>query len=377
MRVSVRNLLTLYALALSAVAVATLLVLGLPWAVRGGIRPGVLGAVAAVTGAAVLLAAVALLFRGIARPIDRLLDAAARLGPRQAAPAGDLPILGDPVGGRAAALERAAIAFERLMEALESERVRLAAKVDELTESNRALAEARESLVRTEKLATVGRLASGLAHEVGNPLGAVKGYLDLARTRLPPAPNPELVEALDRIGAAAERIDRTLRELLDFARPTAPVLAPIEVSRVIDASVRLARVQARFKHVEVDVQLAPGLARVVADEHHLAQVLLNLLLNAGDATRGSGHVRITGAMGEAGRVTLTVEDDGPGFRAADLPRIFDPFFTTKDPGAGTGLGLAISHRIMESFGGEILASNGERGGARFELRFRAAAGTTA
>jgi C4-dicarboxylate-specific signal transduction histidine kinase len=105
----------------------------------------------------------------------------------------------------------------------------------------------------------------------------------------------------------------------------------------------------------------------------VAQVLLNLLLNAGDAMGGSGRVRLSArAGGEAARVVLTVEDAGPGIAPQDLPRIFDPFFTTKDPGQGTGLGLAISHRIMEAFGGEITARNGARGGAVFELRFRAA-----
>jgi C4-dicarboxylate-specific signal transduction histidine kinase len=300
--------------------------------------------------------------------VDRLLAAAARLH----AEASELPLLGgDGRGEIAGALSRAALAFERLAASLATERERLAAKVRELTDANRALAETRETLLRTEKLATVGRLAAGLAHEVGNPLGAITGYAELARTRLPKTPDPDLADALARIVTAAERIDRTVRHLLDFARPSTPLLAPTELAPVVDASIRLARVQARFKHVDVEVALEPGLPRVQANEHHLSQVLLNLLLNAGDAVSGSGRVRIAARV-DGAQVALVVADSGPGIAPADLPRIFDPFFTTKEPGAGTGLGLAISHRIMEAFGGEITARNGESGGAVFELHFRVA-----
>jgi len=157
-----------------------------------------------------------------------------------------------------------------------------------------------------------------------------------------------------------------------MARPTAPLLAPLDLAAAVDASVRLARVQARFKHVEVELALPADLPRVLADEHHLSQVMLNLLLNAGDAMGSAGRVKLAARADDGGWVLLEVQDSGPGIAEADMPRVFDPFFTTKDPGDGTGLGLAISHRIMESFGGEIAARNGERGGALFELRFRAA-----
>lgn len=155
-------------------------------------------------------------------------------------------------------------------------------------------------------------------------------------------------------------------------RPVPPALAPVELAAAVDASVRLARMQGRFKHVEVDLALSPSLPPVLADEHHLSQVMLNLLLNAGDAMRGAGRVRLS-ARADGPHVVLEVEDSGPGIADRDLPRVFDPFFTTKDPGDGTGLGLAISHRIMESFGGEIAVRNAARGGAVFELRFRAGA----
>ena len=370
---TIRAFLVVNAIAMAAVAAAAVLVLGLPLAARGSLGPAALGVVAAAVASVVFCLALALLFRGVARPLDRLMAAAARLSPGRDASQAELPILGEPGG---LALSRAAVAFERLALAFEEERACLAQKVQELTDTNRALAEARETLLRTEKLATVGRLAAGLAHEVGNPLGALQGYVDLARARLPVAPHPDLLDALARIETSAERIDRTVRDLLDFARPSAPMLAPIDLVNAIDASTRLARVQSRFKSVEVELDIPEGLPRVVADEHHLFQVLLNILLNAGDAMGGAGSVRVAARAHEPGRVVLSIEDSGPGIATADLSRVFDPFFTTKEPGGGTGLGLAISHRIMESFGGEIAARNGARGGAVFELTFRCASEPT-
>ncbi|BDG09030.1 sensor histidine kinase [Anaeromyxobacter paludicola] len=359
-----RPLLALQLVALAAVGPTVLLAAGLPLLSTRALGPAAFTALALGAGIATLAAGSLLLSRAVARPVDRLLAAAERLGDLPGAPG--LPLLGEP-GGHG--LSRAAVAFERLAAALAEERAQLAAKVAELTAANRSLEEARESLLRSERLATVGRLAAGLAHEVGNPLGAVTGYVELARTRLPPGADPELAGALDRIAAAAERIDRTVRELLDFARPSAPLLVPVPLAPAVDSALRLARVQSRFKEVEVTVDLPPGLPPVRADPHQLSQVLLNLLLNAGDAMQGRGALRIEGRLGPDGTVALALADAGPGIPPQDLERIFDPFFTTKEPGRGTGLGLAISHRIMEGFGGAISAGNGPGGGARFVLRF--------
>jgi signal transduction histidine kinase len=362
---TIRLRLVLLAAAVAAAFAAVLLAAGLPLAMAGRLSPRAFAvAVAGSALFAVLVGSVAL-WRSVARPVDRLLAAAERLA---AAGPGELPLLGEPGGP---ALERAAMAFERLTVALEAERGRLAGKVEELTAANRALAEARESLVRSEKLATVGRLAAGVAHEVGNPLGAVAGYLDLARARLAAGRPGEADELLARAAGEAQRIDGTVRELLDFARPSRPALAAVELSAAVEASLRLARMQARFRDVAVTVDLPAGLPRVVADERTLAQVVLNLLLNAGDAMGGRGALSIA-ARDEGVRVLLRFADAGPGIAPEDLPRIFDPFFTTKEPGQGTGLGLAICHRLMESYGGEIAAASAPGGGAVFTLAFRTA-----
>jgi signal transduction histidine kinase len=133
--------------------------------------------------------------------------------------------------------------------------------------------------------------------------------------------------------------------------------------------------QGRCREVEVTPALPAGLPPVLADERRLVQVLLNLLLNAGDAMGGRGEVRVTAAGpagGAAGEVMVAVEDSGPGIPPEVLPRVFDPFFTTKDPGEGTGLGLAVCHGIVESFGGRIEAANAPGGGARLVLWLKAA-----
>jgi signal transduction histidine kinase len=264
-------------------------------------------------------------------------------------------------------LSRVAVAFERVTLSLAEERVRLSEKVEELTTANRALAEARQSLLRSERLATVGTLASGLAHEVGNPLGAISGYAEVARSRVPVDASPDLLDALDRIAAAAGRIDRTVRDLLDFARPSTPMLRDIDLTGPVDAALRLAQGQPRFRDVQVTVDAPTGLPRVNADEHQLAQVFLNLFLNAGDAMDGQGAITVRARV-EGHDVRVEVEDTGPGILADDLPRVFDPFFTTKSPGAGTGLGLAVCHAIMEATGGDIAVSRGDAGGALFTLR---------
>jgi C4-dicarboxylate-specific signal transduction histidine kinase len=362
----VRLLILLDLLAGTAMAALAVLAVGLPLAARGALDARALtaltigGLVAGMALAGVLLA------RAVARPVDRLLGAAALLG------AGDqhgaFPILQPPGDVEGHGLPRAAIAFERLAGALVEERRRLATKVAELESSNAQLAATRESLLRSEKLATVGQLAAGVAHEVGNPLGAIGGYAELARARLAArGGDVELVDWLERICAETQRIDRTVRELLDFARPARPVLAPVALPVALDAAQRLARVQPRFRDVEVALDLPSALPAVRGDEGRLCQLFLNLLLNAGDAMGARGELRIAARVCE-GAVEVELADRGPGIPEADLARVFDPFFTTKPPGEGTGLGLSICHVIVESFGGTITAGNRQGGGAVFTVR---------
>jgi C4-dicarboxylate-specific signal transduction histidine kinase len=353
-----RTLLLLDAAAIAAIMAVALLALGLPLSAGRSLSPGALGLVAVAAAVVATLLGGWLLSRSVARPIDRILDAAGRLASEEG-----LPLLGE---GSGLALSHAALAFERIAGALEQERSRLADKVEELTRAGRALDDAQLSLVRSERLATVGRVASGLAHEIGNPLGAISGYVEIARARLPPGADPDLVDAVQRIAEAASRIDRTIRDLLDFARPAPPRLAPLPLAATVGFAVRLARVQPRFREVEVVTSVPPAL-RVSADEHQLGQVLLN----AGDAMKGAGRVTLT-ALDHGDAVELAVADEGPGIAEEHLPRLFEPFFTTKEPGEGTGLGLATSLRIVESMGGSLTAANRAGPGAVLTVRLRGA-----
>jgi signal transduction histidine kinase len=242
---------------------------------------------------------------------------------------------------------------------LREERARTRAQIDEL----RA---AREAVQRSERLATVGRLAAGVAHEVGNPVAALIGYAALMRERL--AQGKDVQHYAERVARAAVRIDRILRDLLDLARPPAGMM-PIDLGRAVE----LACAGVRPQHPELRVRplLGPA-AHVLGEEHYVAQVFVNLLANA--ARAGATEVVIRGE-GDGDSLRVSVEDDGPGIAPHALPRLFEPFFTTAAPGQGTGLGLALCHATMERIGGSIAARNGERG-AIFELCFRAAAART-
>jgi len=338
-----------------------------PWLATRTLGPHQLLLVIGAGAAAVVLAGGLILSRWLARPLDRLLTAAASLGD-----AGGLPPLGAPGEEGRLGLARAALAFERTAAALTEERGRLAAKVAELQATNARLAEAREVLLRTERLATVGQLAAGIAHEVGNPLGAIGGYAELARGKLAAGDDALVEDFLVRIGVEAQRIDAIVRDLLDFARPAPLETGPVSLAASVDAAARLARMQGRFRGVSLEVALPPDLPAVLADERRLAQVVLNLLLNAADAMGGRGTVMVSGRTAGGG-VEVEVADTGPGIPEHLVPRVFDPFFTTKEPGQGTGLGLAVCHGIMASFGGAIEAGRGEGGGARFLLTLRCAA----
>ena len=318
---------------------------------------GPLGALSFLAGIILSLVVYSLLVRLVARPADRLLDATERIGTQ-----GDEgPLLSEegPVLGRLGT------AFDRMSKRLRNEQERTRAQLEELERINGELAEARDAMLRQEKLATVGRLSAGIAHEIGNPLAAMLGYLEVMRLQ------PEakaLADYLDRMEREGKRIDRIVRDLLDFARPSRVAAPhPVDLPPLLAQTLRLVRGQRRFRSIEIDTAVAAPLPAASADEHHLQQVVVNLLVNAADAMGGEGRIELTVAAKDE-VIELTVRDHGPGMPTGDLPRLFDPFFTTKDPGEGTGLGLAICHALVESFGGSITARNHPAGGAEFTVR---------
>jgi C4-dicarboxylate-specific signal transduction histidine kinase len=294
----------------------------------------------------------------------------------------------------------------RLADRLIADQRLLAANIRSLEETNRELVSVRDQMVQSARLASVGTLASGIAHEVGNPLGAVIAFVDVARMRAERA--GEDTEILDSIRSEAIRIDRIVRGLLDYARAPDTSGRPERASHVLAEVRELLQNQGKLDGFDLVWDIEEDARDLVTEPHRLQQVLVNLVLNALDALADRPNpqvrMRLYGEQGDlmrlrprrgddppgidymhrrrladdddvidpvsrASRVTvIEVEDNGPGISPQDIDHIFDPFFTTKEPGKGTGLGLAICARLVEGMGGRIDASNGAEGGARFVIR---------
>jgi len=249
--------------------------------------------------------------------------------------------------------------FRRTVRRLRSERERV-------EEQKLELERMQESLIRASKLAGIGRLAAGIAHEVGNPLSAVRGYLGLLADGLEP---DEQADVLRRSRAELERIHETIRGLLTYARSGTDATAPpetISVHSVLEDALQLARGHPALRGVTVEVAAGPDPA-AWAQPARLQQVILNLLLNAAQAMVSVNGPRIDVEVGvdDDDRVFLQIDDVGPGVPDDVKASIFDPFFTTKAPGEGTGLGLAVSRALMEGMGGDLTVEDRAGGGARF------------
>ncbi|MGQ0714206.1 MAG: sensor histidine kinase [Gemmatimonadaceae bacterium] len=289
----------------------------------------------------------------------------------------------------------------RAPETASVEFARLASSLNRMTAR---LLEEQALVVRAEKMASVGRLAAGVAHEIGNPLGAISGFTHIARRR---APNGAVADALEGIDRESARIDRIVRGLLEYAKPRRVSPTAIHVNECAERVVAMLRDQGALRETEVVLALDPEVPALSGDRHEMDQVLVNLLLNAVDAMQGGGRVTIgTRALplaavhdqsarraaderglevvrdesprvrawlnrrGDPARVlTVTVADSGPGVSPEDAERVFDPFYTTKPPGKGTGLGLAIVARVVDTLGGVVWVRRAREGGAAFMMLF--------
>lgn len=248
-----------------------------------------------------------------------------------------------------------------------------------LEERLKTIVEARDHLVLSEKMATVGRLASGLAHELGNPIGALIGFVHLLR-REDLGPD-ERRQILDQSAQELTRMDRNIKELLHFSRPGERRSEPVDVAEVATAAIGLARPQKWGGDIRFSVETEPGKPiMVLAERNGLLQVLLNLLANAGQALAekapDAGEREVVIAINPPDsnrRVRIEVIDNGPGVAPEDVPHLFEPYFSRKAPGGGTGLGLAVSLSIIDGFGGRLEYAPGEDGGAVFVITLPACA----
>ena len=226
------------------------------------------------------------------------------------------------------------------------------------------------SLLQAGKLAAIGQLAAGVAHEINNPLTAVNANAEILKLVIPAS--DENYESVDLIFRAGERAAQVVQGLLNFARQEEYAFVPGQLNKSIHEALSLVKYQIDQANVQVIQNLADNLPRVTASWEHLKSVWLNLLVNARDATQGQPgqhHIEITTRLGPDGKHVQTLfRDNVKGMSSAELKHIFEPFYTTKDPGKGTGLGLATSHRIIEQHKGEINVVSIPNEGTTFIVR---------
>lgn len=263
--------------------------------------------------------------------------------------------------------------FNRMLDELRENRRELQERLEELDEAYRELEQTQESLIRSEKMASVGQLAAGVAHEIGNPLSAIAGYLELLDEMDPD--DPDHADLVERMQDQVDRMQSIIGDLLAFSRDDSdqPIEA-VSLDACADAAIDLLAPQPRSRGIEVSAEIPDDLAEVRGNRDQIVQVLINLLMNAADAIKregDSGHIDLEAEARDA-TVVLEVTDDGAGIVPEERERIFDPFYTTKDPGEGTGLGLAIAHRIMDRFGGSIDVESTPGEGTTFRLEFERA-----
>jgi PAS domain S-box-containing protein len=229
-----------------------------------------------------------------------------------------------------------------------------------------------EQLIQAEKLAAMGQMLAGVAHELNNPLTAILGVTELLRER--EGFDDSTKRQLDLTHRQARRAARIVQNLLEFSRPASPQKNPLDISNLVERTLQLHEHSLRRNHVEVEFHPHPGLYSVVGDANQLIQVFLNLISNAEHAIREireSGRIQIrVGRLGPS--IAVTVQDDGVGIVAEALPKLFDPFYTTKRPGGGTGLGLSICTAIVREHGGSIDVETLPVGGSAFTVFLPAA-----
>jgi two-component system NtrC family sensor kinase len=307
----------------------------------------------------------------VTRPIHRLMAAAAAVGRMEL----EQPI--EIKGSRE--LWSLSASFDSMRERLRGalgqinqDAQELEAKVAERTAQ---LQQAQRRLLQADRLASLGQLAASVAHEINNPLSGVLNYSALMSRILeedgiPRERVPEFRGYLERVSEQTGRAGRIVADLLAFSRRSKPQRAPGDLGAIVRTTLALVSHKLKLLNVATDVELDEALPELPCDASQMQQVVLNLVMNAAEATRphGAGRVRVAAHRGADGdSVVLEVTDDGEGIPKAALDRIFDPFFTTKDDGKGVGLGLAVVYGIVEAHGGKIDVRTREGQGTTFEV----------
>ena len=280
-----------------------------------------------------------------------------------------------PVRKEDTELKKLSNALNIMIRRISEDKQKLRSTVESLEKSNIKLMDAQKEIIRAEKLASVGRLASGIAHEIGNPISIIMGYLDLLKQD--DLTDTEKKEFVERTENEIDRMDTVIRQLLDLSRPSNGDIAAVSVHEIIEDITNIAKVQPLMAEITIELLLFAENDTVMADPNQLRQVFLNIMMNAADAI-SSSESEISGKLiiksetlikrkaGSSENYSSTLKlmyiDNGPGISDENLGIIFDPFYTTKEPGKGTGLGLSVCYMIIEGMGGRIEASSEEKKG---------------
>jgi len=337
------------ALSIATVAIASFLVFQIPivwWAFGDGMnfeawRKYLVFSIISALVPNLLL--VLLVVRTISRPLQRITLAAVQVTEGDYGTEVDLRRSNDEIGLLAAS-------FNDMSR-------KMASDIESLNQLN-------EKLARADRLAAMGTLAAGVAHEVNNPLASISSLVQMLRSK---ADGNGSTEEYDLILKQIKRITQVTHDLTDFARPRPAARTSVDINFVIESSLRLASFDETFKSIEIERHLSPRLPAVNADADQLQQVLLNLFLNARDAMPGGGKLGIS-TDHHAGEISIVISDSGIGIDAELSKQVFDPFFTTKPPGRGTGLGLSVCYGIVTAHDGRIDVESRKGGGTTFTVR---------
>jgi len=335
------------ALSIATVAILSFVIFQIPivwWAFQNGMtfeawrRYLVFSIVSALVPNLLL---VLLIVRAFSRPLQRITVAAVQVTNGEYGTEVDLRDSNDEIG-------LLANSFNEMSR-------KMAGDIEQLRQLN-------EQLTRTEKLAAMGTLSAGVAHEVNNPLAAISSLIQMmqAKKNL----DADTTEKLKLISAQIQRITQVTKDMMDFARVRPAARTLIGINETIETSLRLASFDKSFQKLRLKKTYAENLPAIFADNDQLQQVFLNLFLNARDAMPDGGELSIA-TSNSNGEIKIRVADSGTGIDASNLKQIFDPFFTTKQTGKGTGLGLAVCYGIVTAHGGRIEASSNARNGTTF------------
>jgi signal transduction histidine kinase len=243
-------------------------------------------------------------------------------------------------------------------------RILLEKTSQELSDAYQKLRNTFEQLRKADRLAALGQLSAGIAHEIRNPLGSIKGSIEILEKEI--SPDSERFEFVQIIKEEVKRLNSIVESFLKFARPPKPRLQSTSINDLVESTLILLKKRAQEGRIEIRKELSANLPAIDLDRDQMRQVLLNVVLNSSDSMPDGGMLEIKTGMGNSGRhITVDISDSGVGISDEELNRIFDPFFTTK--AQGTGLGLSISHQLIQNHGGTITAQKNKYKGLTFHI----------